>query len=178
MQKVCKTFPGVTALDNVGFELQKGEVHVLLGENGAGKSTLVKILSGAHEITSGEIFLNDNKINIKSPKQSLKYGISVIYQEFNLVPQLTVAENIFLGREDTIKFGVINQKNITESSQKILNNLGVHIDASSLVKDLGVAQQQMVEVAKALSIKSSILIMDEPTSALTENEIKELFVTI
>ncbi|MGB5847411.1 MAG: sugar ABC transporter ATP-binding protein [Ignavibacteriaceae bacterium] len=178
MQKVCKTFPGVTALDNVGFELQKGEVHVLLGENGAGKSTLVKILSGAHEITSGEIFLNDNKINIKSPKQSLKYGISVIYQEFNLVPQLTVAENIFLGREDTIKFGVINQKNITESSQKILNNLGVQIDASSLVKDLGVAQQQMVEVAKALSIKSSILIMDEPTSALTENEIKELFVTI
>ena len=113
MQKVCKTFPGVTALDNVGFELQKGEVHVLLGENGAGKSTLVKILSGAHEITSGEIFLNDNKINIKSPKQSLKYGISIIYQEFNLVPQLTAAENIFLGREDTIKFGVINQKNIT-----------------------------------------------------------------
>jgi ribose transport system ATP-binding protein len=178
MQKVCKTFPGVTALDNVDFELQKGEVHVLLGENGAGKSTLVKILSGAHEITSGEIFLNDNEINIKSPKHALNYGISVIYQEFNLILQLTVAENIFLGREDTIKFGVIDQKYITESSQKILNDLGVKIDASSLVKDLGVAQQQMVEVAKALSIKSNILIMDEPTSALTENEIKELFVTI
>ena len=178
MQKVCKTFPGVTALDNVNFELQKGEVHVLLGENGAGKSTLVKILSGAHEMTSGEIFLNDNNINIKSPKQSFEYGISVIYQEFNLVPHLTVAENIFLGRETTIKFGVIDQKNITKSSQNILNNLGVKIDASSLVKDLGVAQQQMVEVAKALSIKSNILIMDEPTSALTENEIKELFVTI
>lgn len=178
MQKVCKTFPGVTALDNVNFELQKGEVHVLLGENGAGKSTLVKILSGAHEMTSGEIFLNDNKINIKSPKQALEYGISVIYQEFNLIPHLTVAENIFLGRETTIKFGVIDQKSITKSSQKILNNLGVKIDSSSLVKDLGVAQQQMVEVAKALSIKSNILIMDEPTSALTENEIKELFVTI
>lgn len=178
MQKVCKTFLGVTALDNVNFELRKGEVHVLLGENGAGKSTLVKILSGAHELTSGEIFLNGNKINIKSPKQALEYGISIIYQEFNLIPHLTAAENIFLGREPTIKLGVIDQKNITKSSQKILNNLGVKIDSSSLVKDLGVAQQQMVEVAKALSIKSNILIMDEPTSALTENEIKELFVTI
>lgn len=178
MQKVCKTFLGVTALDNVNFELRKGEVHVLLGENGAGKSTLVKILSGAHELTSGEIFLNGNKINIKSPKQALEYGISIIYQEFNLIPHLTAAENIFLGREPTIKLGVIDQKNITKSSQKILNNLGVKIDSSSLVKDLGVAQQQMVEVAKALSIKSNILIMDEPTSALTEIEIKELFATI
>ena len=110
MQKVTKTFPGVTALDSVNFELRKGEVHVLLGENGAGKSTLVKILSGAHEITSGEILINGNKINIRSPKQALGYGISSIYQEFNLIPQLTVAENIFLGREKTIKFGVIDKK--------------------------------------------------------------------
>lgn len=178
MQKVCKTFPGVTALDNINFELRRGEVHVLLGENGAGKSTLVKILSGAHEITSGEILLNGNNINIGSPKQALGYGISIIYQEFNLIPHLTVAENIFLGREKTIKFGVIDKKNITNSSQKIINDLGVKIDSSGLVKDLGVAQQQMVEVAKALSIKSNILIMDEPTSALTENEIKELFNTV
>ncbi len=178
MRKIRKTFPGVVALDNVNFSLMKGEVHILLGENGAGKSTLVKILSGAYQMTSGEIFLNDQRIVIGSPKHAQELGISIIYQEFNLIPHLSVAENIFLGSEESNKLGVIDQKNIINSAQKLLNDLGVDLEVTSSVRDLGVAQQQMVEVAKALSFEAKILIMDEPTSALTENEIKELFATI
>lgn len=178
MEHIRKTFPGVVALDDVHFELRKGEVHILLGENGAGKSTLVKILSGAYQKTAGQIFLNDQEINIKNPKQAQDLGISIIYQEFNLVFHLSAGENIFLGREPYLKLGIIDRKKIFGSAQNILNDLGVEIDARSLVKELGIAQQQMVEVAKALSLDAKILIMDEPTSALTEHEIKELFATI
>ncbi|MBN2411689.1 sugar ABC transporter ATP-binding protein [candidate division KSB1 bacterium] len=177
MRKICKIFPGVVALDNVDFELGE-EVHILLGENGAGKSTLVKILSGAYQKTSGQIFLDGKEIEIKNPKHAQDLGISIIYQEFNLVPHLSVAENIFLGREPTLMPGVLNLKKLYNSAQKILDDLGVEINARSLVKDLGVAQQQMVEVAKALSLDARILIMDEPTSALTEQEIERLFATI
>lgn len=178
MHRIRKTFPGVVALDDVHFELRKGEVHILLGENGAGKSTLVKILSGAYQKTGGQIFLYGQETDIRNPKHAQELGISIIYQEFNLVPHLSAGENIFLGRESTLNLGVIDQKKIFESAQKILNDLGVEINARSLVKELGVAQQQMVEVAKALSLDAKILIMDEPTSALTEHEIKELFATI
>lgn len=178
MHRIRKTFPGVVALDDVHFELRKGEVHILLGENGAGKSTLVKILSGAYQKTGGQIFLYGQETDIRNPKHAQEFGISIIYQEFNLVPHLSAGENIFLGRESTLNLGVIDQKKIFESAQKILNDLGVEINARSLVKELGVAQQQMVEVAKALSLDAKILIMDEPTSALTEHEIKELFATI
>jgi ribose transport system ATP-binding protein len=178
MQHIRKVFPGVIALDDVHFELRTGEVHILLGENGAGKSTLVKILSGAYQKTEGNLILFGNKVDIKSPKHAQEMGIAIIYQELNLIPHLSAAENIFLGREFNRIPGVIDQKKIYIAAQKIIDDLGVPINAKSKVEDLGVAHQQMVEVAKALSLNARILIMDEPTSALTENEIKELFITI
>ncbi|UCE07603.1 MAG: sugar ABC transporter ATP-binding protein [bacterium] len=178
MHHVIKAFPGVIALDDVHFELQKGEVHILLGENGAGKSTLVKILSGAYQKTSGQIFLDNREIVIKNPKHAQELGIGIIYQELNLVSHLSAGENIFLGREPLHIFRIIDHKKLYTSAQKMLNDLGVDINARSIVKELGVAQQQMVEVAKALSLDARILIMDEPTSALTEQEIKQLFAAI
>lgn len=165
-------------MDDVHFDLRRGEVHVLLGENGAGKSTLVKILSGAYRKTSGQIRLGDKEMDIHNPHHAQELGISIIYQEFNLVPQLSTGENIFLGREQIHIPGLINQREIFASAQCILDDLGVEIEARKLVGELGVAQQQMVEVAKALSLEARILIMDEPTSALTEHEIVELFATI
>ena len=175
---IRKTFPGVVALDDVRFELRRGEVHILLGENGAGKSTLVKILSGAYQKTAGQIILDGQEIDIKSPRHAQELGIAIIYQEFNLVSQLSAGENIFLGQEQTHTSGLINQREIIASAQSILDDLGVEIEARKPVSELGVAQQQMVEVAKALSLDARILIMDEPTSALTEQEITELFNTI
>lgn len=178
LNHISKTFPGVIALDDVHFDLRKGEVHVLLGENGAGKSTLVKILSGAYQKTSGTILLDQQEIHIKNPKHAQQLGISIIYQELNLVSHLSAGENIFLGREPANRWGMVDFKKLFADAQKILNDLGVAIDARSLVRDLGVAKQQMVEVAKALSLDARIVIMDEPTSALTEQEIEELFKTI
>lgn len=175
MEGITKDFPGVRALDGVNFELKKAEVHILLGENGAGKSTLVKIISGAYQKTKGEVSLFGQPGEIKNPHHAQELGISIIYQEFNLVPHLTVGENIFLGREPAISPGVIDQKRIFQEADKILRELEVDIEPTSKVKSLGVAEQQMVEVAKALSLKAKIMIMDEPTSALTEPEIKELF---
>lgn len=174
---ICKRFPGVVALDDVHFDLRKGEVHVLLGENGAGKSTFVKILSGAYQKTGGQILLNGHETDIRNPKDAQEAGISIIYQELNLVPHLSAGENIFLGREPT-HLGVIDHKRMFESAKKTLDDLGVNISARSPIKEFGVAQQQMVEVAKALSVDARILIMDEPTSALTEHEINQLFGTI
>ncbi|UCH63952.1 MAG: sugar ABC transporter ATP-binding protein [Fidelibacterota bacterium] len=178
LHHIRKTFPGVVALDDVRFELRRGEVHILLGENGAGKSTLVKILSGAYQKTAGQIILDRQEIDIKSPRHAQELGIAIIYQEFNLVPQLSAGENIFLGQEQIHASGLINQREIIASAQGILDDLGVEIEARKAVSELGVAQQQMVEVAKALSLDARILIMDEPTSALTEQEITELFNTI
>ncbi len=177
MRKISKLFPGVVALDNVDFELES-EVHILLGENGAGKSTLVKILSGAYQKTSGEIYLNGKQIEIKNPKHAQELGIGIIYQELNLVPHLTAAQNIYLGREPFWVPGMIDRKKMINDSQILLNDLGVDIQANQPVSELSIAQQQMVEVAKALSLRANILIMDEPTSALTGHEIKELFATI
>ncbi len=178
MQKIRKEFHGVLALDDVNFELRKGEVHVLLGENGAGKSTLVKILSGAHSLTSGEISLFGTPVAIDSPKHAQKLGIGIIYQELNLIPSLSAAENIFLGREATNKLGLINAALLQKDARTLLDGLGLHIDCAAPIKSFGIAQRQMIEVAKALSLKARILIMDEPTSALSETEIKQLFDTI
>lgn len=178
MEHIRKVFPGVIALDDIHFDLRAGEVHVLLGENGAGKSTLVKILSGAYQKTAGKIHLSGKETNIRSPKHAQQSGISIIYQELNLVPHLSAAENIFLGREPMLAAGIIDRKKLLEKSRKILSDLGVSIDVRRPVSGLGVAEQQMVEVAKALSLDAKILIMDEPTSALTEREINELFATI
>ena len=178
MQGVTKTFPGVTALDDVNFDLRIGEVHGLLGENGAGKSTLVKILSGAYQPTRGRVVVDGVEVKFRSPRQSHAMGITVIYQELNLVPHLTAGENIFLGREPMLTRGVIDNRGLHAEAQDILDQLNARVDARLRVSQLGVAQRQMVEIARALSVEARILIMDEPTSALSEVEIEELFATI
>ena len=178
MRHIRKEFPGVVALDDVHFELEEGEVHVLLGENGAGKSTLVKILSGAHALMSGEIALFGKNVSIDSPRHAQELGIGIIYQELNLIPSLTAAENIFLGREKTNSLGLIDTASLHENARLILKELGLHINCAEPIKNFGIAQRQMIEVAKALSLNARILIMDEPTSALSETEIKQLFDTI
>ena len=178
MRGICKRFPGVIALDGVDFDLRRGEVHVLLGENGAGKSTLMKILSGACARDSGEILIDGRPAALASPRDAQALGISTIYQEFNLVPHLTAAENIFLGREPVFGVGVIRARALVAAAGRLLETLGTRIDPRARVTSLGVAEQQMVEVAKALSLEARIIIMDEPTSALTESEIDELFAAI
>jgi ribose transport system ATP-binding protein len=175
MRAVSKQFPGVRALDDVAFDLQRGEVHVLLGENGAGKSTLMRVLSGACARDAGDILIDGQPVVLHSPRDAQALGISTIYQEFNLVPHLTAAANIFLGREPLYGAGIINRRKLLADAASLLGSLGTTIDPSARVKDLSVAEQQMVEVAKALSIDARILIMDEPTSALTESEIDQLF---
>jgi ribose transport system ATP-binding protein len=180
LEGICKEFPGVKALQDVDFDLRRGEVHMLVGENGAGKSTLIKILAGAHQLDTGRIVINGRPADIQNPAQALGLGVSVIYQEFNLVPFLSVAQNIFLGREPRHpKFpGLIDHARMNAESQALLESLGVDIDPWATVHYLGVAQQQMVEVAKALSVNAQIVVMDEPTSALTTREIEQLFAAI
>ncbi len=178
MRKISKSFPGVQALDKVDLNLRKGEVHILLGENGAGKSTLMKILSGAYQPDDGEIYLDGHRVYIKNPRIAQHLGIRIIYQEFNLVPHLSVAANIFLGQEFTRRPGFLDRDEMKKKSKEVLNSLGLELDPDLPVKVLSVAQQQMVEVARALAFDARILIMDEPTSALTENEIGTLFQTI
>ncbi|TVQ05365.1 MAG: sugar ABC transporter ATP-binding protein [Balneolaceae bacterium] len=178
MHNIRKEFPGVLALDDVQLTLKKGEVHVLLGENGAGKSTLMKILSGAYSKDSGEIFIDGSLTEIQSPAHAQELGIGIIYQEFNLNPYLSVAENIFLGREPVYFPGIIHWDRLYREAQSILDSLNVNINAKQKVESLGVAMQQMVEVAKALSLKARILIMDEPTASLSNKEIESLFKTI
>ena len=178
MREIRKTFPGVVALDGVDFRLRRGEVHILLGENGAGKSTLMKILSGAYQKTAGRITLDGDEVEIRNPAHAQGLGVSTIYQEFNLVPHLSVGENIFLGREPLRAFGLIDRRAVNRRASEILSGLGLDLDPRRAVKGLRVAEQQMVEVAKALSLDARVLIMDEPTAALAEHEIKELFAAI
>ncbi|WP_026487279.1 sugar ABC transporter ATP-binding protein [Caldanaerobius polysaccharolyticus] len=177
MENINKSFPGVNALKNVCFELRKGEIHALLGENGAGKSTLMKILAGVYPKDSGRIILYDKEVEITNPKMAQDLGISIIFQEFNLLPHLTVAENIFIGREpkSNVLSGFIDDNKMNKDAQKILDTLNLNIKPTELVRNLSVAEQQMVEIAKALSMDAKILIMDEPTAALTESEIEKLF---
>lgn len=176
MSHITKRFPGVLALSNVDFSLRRGEVHALLGENGAGKSTLMKILSGVYQPDEGNIVFEDQPVSFSSPLSAQQAGITIIHQEFNLFPELTVEENIFIGRE----FCKNNRWRLDEKQQRqaateILQKLNLNISPDTLVADLTVAQQQMVEIAKAISVNAKILIMDEPTAALTETEIESLF---
>jgi ribose transport system ATP-binding protein len=175
---ISKEFPGVKALQNVTFDLHKAEVHVLLGENGAGKSTLMKVLTGVYHPDEGEIFLHGEEVWFETPKDAQDKRISIIFQEFNLVPNLTVAQNIFLGREPVNRFGFIDKPKLISESKKILKFLDIDIDPMVKVHSLGVAHQQIIEVAKALSLNAEILIMDEPTATLSEKEIETLFRTI
>jgi ribose transport system ATP-binding protein len=179
MSGISKRYPGVVALEDVDLEVIRGEVHILLGENGAGKSTLMKILAGAERRDEGTIEIDGRALTEPGPRAAQAAGISIIYQEFNLIPHLTVAENIFLGREPRKRFpGVIDQDAIFRAAAGRLADLGVDIDARAVVAKLGVAEQQMVEVAKALSIDAKVLVMDEPTSALSDQEIQRLFAVI
>jgi len=171
---VTKVFPGVKALDSVSFDVAEGEVHSLVGENGAGKSTLIKILGGVFAADSGKIIFGNKQINFRSTHQSQLSGISVIFQEFNLLPDLSVAENIYIGREPK-KGPFIDWRKITADSEAILKQLGVEIDPKTIVEGLSVAEKQMVEIAKALSFKAKLIIMDEPTAALSEREAEKLF---
>jgi ribose transport system ATP-binding protein len=178
MHSIGKEFPGVRALDGVDFNLRRGEVHVLVGENGAGKSTLIKILSGAYRMDSGEIFVENKRVEINKPGDAADLGIFTIYQEIMLVPPLTVAENIFLGELQT-ENGVVNWGEIRKKSRELLDKLGApHIHVNARLKDLSIAQQQLVAIVRALRRKTKILIMDEPTSTLTPAEIESLFQTI
>jgi ribose transport system ATP-binding protein len=177
-EKINKSFPGVKVLSDVSFDLERGEVHILLGENGAGKSTLMKIFSGLYSVDSGNMYVNEKKVMIRNTKDSQNLGISIIYQEFDLVPYLTVAQNIFLGRELLKKNGSIDQAEMKRKSKEYLEFLRANIDVDAKICTLGVAQQQLVEVAKALSQNAKILIMDEPTATLSDSEIERLFETI
>lgn len=174
LENVYKSFPGVKALDNVSFKLKSGEVLALLGENGAGKSTLMKILSGAYTKDSGTIKIFGKTIDEINPVKAQELGIAIIHQELNMCAHLTIAQNIFLGRELTNK-GMLSDKEMNKEAVKILKRLNMEVDPETLVGDLSVSKQQMVEIAKALSTNAKILIMDEPTSALTSTEIEDLF---
>jgi len=178
VENVSKSFPGVKALDKVSFNLRKGEVHALVGENGAGKSTLMKILSGVYQADEGTIRYKGKDVVFRDSTQARDAGIGIIYQELNLIPHLSVAANIFIGREPLTKFGMLDEKRMNTEAVAILARLNIHLDPTTILKKLPVSKQQMVEIAKALSFDSEVLIMDEPTSALTESEIDELFTVI
>ncbi len=176
MRNISKQYPGVRALDDVSLSVDVGEIHALLGENGAGKSTMMKILAGAQSKDSGEILLNGTPVQIDSPQKAMSLGISIIYQEFNLVPYLSAGENIYLGREPRAAIpGFVDFKKLYADAQVVLDKLGVKIDARAPVNTLSVAGQQMVEIAKATSKKSKIIVMDEPSATLTDHELRALF---
>ena len=174
VQGISKSFPGVRALQDVQFRLDAGEVLVLVGENGAGKSTLMKILSGIYEKDAGTIRIDGREVEIAGPAEAQQLGISIIHQEMNLMPDLTVAQNIFLGREPR-RGPMLDEKALNRSTAQLLADLGIPLDPKRRVADLTVAAQQMVEIAKALSFDARVLIMDEPTSALTDTEVETLF---
>lgn len=177
MRDIVKDFPGVRALDHVNFRVKEGEVLALVGENGAGKSTLVKVLSGVwpYPTYEGDIYLEDELVRFKNTREAEEAGIGIIHQELNLIQDLTVAENIFLDRHPNNTFGSIDWEQLYSDAGKILDRLNMNIDPTDILRELPVGKQQMVEIAKALSLNTRILVFDEPTSALTDSEINELF---
>mgnify|MGYP000902325540 CR=1 FL=1 len=174
MKNISKSLPGVKALDKVNLELKAGEVHALLGENGAGKSTLIKVLGGIYSLDEGEIEIEGKKVSIESVHDASKNNIAIIHQELVLVPYMTVAENIYLGRESGKGF-TVNISKMEKDAQKILDDLGMDIDSRELVMNLPIAKQQMVEITKAVSVNAKILVMDEPTSSISDREVENLF---
>ncbi|GFZ29895.1 sugar ABC transporter ATP-binding protein [Clostridium zeae] len=175
MKGISKSFPGVKALSEVDFQLRKGEIHALMGENGAGKSTLIKVLTGVYEIDEGSINLNGNDIKITSTYDAQQQGISTVYQEINLCPNLTVEENIYIGRQP-MKAGSINWKEINKNAEKLLSErLNLNIDVKRILSSYSVAVQQMIAIARAVDISRGILILDEPTSSLDNSEVERLF---
>lgn len=176
MERICKNFPGVRALDNVHFELRRGEIHALMGENGAGKSTFIKVITGVYHPDDGELLLNGEKLQIRNPKEAYKHSIAAIYQHSTSYPHLSITENIFIGHEDvsgplrTIRWGMLHKR-----ASELLKELGSDLDPRTPVGNLTVAEQQVVEIAKAISSNASILIMDEPTASLSKRECDNLY---
>ena len=177
MRQINKSFPGVRALENVSMKLHRSEVLGLVGENGAGKSTLVKVLGGAHLLDSGRILIEGQSVHILSPTAAQQAGVSIIYQEFNLIPHLTVRENIFLGREKT-RMGFVRTTEEQRATLELFEKIGIRIDPDARCSELTIAQQQTVEIAKALSVNAKIIVMDEPTATLTAQEVGRLFAII
>ncbi|NLA81472.1 MAG: sugar ABC transporter ATP-binding protein, partial [Clostridiaceae bacterium] len=177
MNHISKAFPGVQALDQVNFDLRRGEIHALVGENGAGKSTLIKVLGGIHKAEIGEIELEGQRVEILNPRDAINHKISIIHQEFNLVPTLNVWENIFLGKELTKKgWPSLDKKLMKEKAIDLAESLGLSLDNfDAPVRQLSIAQQQLVEIGKALFNETSVLVMDEPTAVLTSKETEVLF---
>ena len=175
MKNIQKRFPGVHALDDVQFTVLEGEVHALMGENGAGKSTLMKILSGVYTRDEGDVRVVGKDVRFSGPREAQIAGIGIIHQELSLMNDLTVAQNIFIGREPRNRFGILNDKQLNIDAESIFERLNVSLDVRAEVGDITIAKQQMVEIAKALSYESKVLIMDEPTAALNDAEINELF---
>jgi rhamnose transport system ATP-binding protein len=178
LRDIQKSFSGVHALRGVGFHLRRGEVHALLGENGAGKSTLIKVMTGLHQPDDGEIYLDGQVVRFADPYESRQNGIAAIYQEPSLFPDLDIAENIFVGRQPVGRGGRVDWHSMYQAANELLLSLGVHLDPKTKARNLSIAEQQMVEVARALSINARILIMDEPTSSLTLNEVADLFMIV
>ncbi|MEJ9212275.1 sugar ABC transporter ATP-binding protein [Bacillus smithii] len=175
MKNISKSFNGIKVLDSVDFSVNKGEVHALIGGNGAGKSTLMKILTGVYTLDQGEIYIEREKVSIQSPDDARNNKISIIFQEFSLIPTLTVAQNIFLTRESKTSFGLLDDKECIKKTEQLLKELEVDLDPNEVVGNLGVGYWQMTEIAKALSHEAKILIMDEPTASLTKKETEVLF---
>lgn len=178
MKGICKSFGPIDVLKQIHFDLNRGEVHALLGENGAGKSTLIKVLGGIYSPDSGEIRIGGEKVNIQSVHDAEKYGIGIIHQEIVLVPYLTVTQNIFLGREITSKYGKNNMAEMNRQADMMVKRLGLDIDVTTPVRELSIAHQQLVEIVKASSFHVRILVMDEPTSSLSDEDVANLFHTI
>ncbi len=181
MSNISKTFPGVKALSNVDFTLREGEIHALMGENGEGKSTLIKVLTGVHDFQTGEIYMVKNAggkpelIVNHSPQEAQQNGISTVYQEVNLCPNLTVAENLFIGREPR-RFGMIDWRTMNRKSAEVLKNLDIHVAPTQSLDECSLAIQQMIAIARAVDMKCRVLILDEPTSSLDDDEVQKLFV--
>lgn len=178
LKSVSKSFTGVQALDNVSFDVERGEIHALVGENGAGKSTLMNILSGVHTDYEGEVLLRGERLHLSGPHDAQRHGIAIIHQELNLIRELTVAENIYLGREPRQSIGLLSTRALRHDSAELLARLKLDISPNQQVSSLRIGEQQLVEVAKALSLDAQILILDEPTSALSTTEIDHLFSVI
>ena len=175
MKGITKTFPGVKALSNVDFKLCKGDIHALMGENGAGKSTLIKVLTGIYPFDAGEITMDGRPMVNRSPQDAQNNGISTVYQEVNLCPNLTVAENLFIGREPR-KLGMINWSEMNARSRKLLQSLDIEVTPTTLLDECSIAIQQMIAIARAVDMECKVLILDEPTSSLDEDEVEKLFV--